>query len=117
MTAGQDFIKKIRPIGVALFLILFVLFLHISFSSGANPIPGYAPPQTAAYYAQSAQTLAELKTELEANVFPRLPGVTGCETEDGKLVISIDSATFATTRSAIEKFFGDTLFEFVKSEA
>lgn len=114
MTAGQDFVKKIRPVGVVLFLLLFVLFFYITLSSGANPIPGYTPPQDAAYYAQSARTLAELKAELEANVFSRVAGVTGCEIEDGKLVITIDGASFATTRSAIEKFYGDTLFVFVE---
>ncbi|MDR1131126.1 MAG: hypothetical protein LBL15_01760 [Oscillospiraceae bacterium] len=116
MTAGQEFVKKIRPIGVVFFLTLFALFMYICFSSGANPIPGYEPPHDSAYYAQNVQTLTELKTELEANVFPALAGSISCRLEGGGLIIVIDKASFATTRSAIEKFYDGSLFTFVRSE-
>lgn len=115
MTAGQEFVKKIRPVGVVFFLALLLLFLYICFTSGANPIPGYEPPHDSTYYAQSVQTLAELKTELETNVFPKLGSIEDCRIEQDRLVITIDRSRFATTRSAIEKFYDESLFTFVKS--
>ena len=115
MTAGQEFIKKIRPVGVAMFLMLFILFLVICFTSRPDPLAGYNAPHDSSYYAQSDATLGELKTELEANVFPKLVGEENCTVEDGKLVIVIDSASFKTCRSALVKHFDESLFEFVSN--
>ena len=117
MSAGQEFVKKIRPLGVALFLILFVLFLYICFTAGANPIPGYESPHDSAYYSQNDSTLEELKTELEANVFPKLSGEENCSVADGKLSIVIESSSFATSRSAILRYYDESLFEFIKGES
>ena len=117
MNAGQEFVKKIRPLGVALFLILFVLFLYICFTAGTNPIPGYESPHDSEYYSRSDSTLEELKTELEANVFPKLGGVESCAVSDGKIKVVIDSESFATSRSAILRYYDENLFEFTKKES
>ena len=116
MSAGQDFAKKIGPLGGAFFLLLFVLFLIYCFTAKPNPLAGYTPPRTSSYYAQSAATLSELKAELEANVFPKLEGEESCSVKDGKLVLVIDSADFKTSRSAILRYYNDSLFEFVSND-
>ena len=117
MGAGQEFVKKIRPLGVVLFLVLFVLFLYICFTAGTNPIPGYESPHDSVYYSQNADTLGELKTELEANVFPKLGGIESCAVSDGKIKVVIDSENFATSRSAILRYYDESLFEFTKKES
>ena len=115
MTAGQEFIKKIRPLGVALFLMIFVLFLITCFTARPDPLAGYESPHDSQYYSQSDSTLGELKAELEANVFPKLIGVERSTVKDGRLELVIDSANFKTCRSAILKHFDASLFEFVSN--
>ncbi|MEA4894762.1 MAG: hypothetical protein VB064_05825 [Oscillospiraceae bacterium] len=115
MTAGQDFVKKIRPIGAAMFLLLFALFLYICFSSGSNPLAGYQAPHDSAYYAQSGETLEELKTELETNVFPKLSGIEICSVSDGRLAVTIDSVSFSRDRAAILSCYDESLFEFISN--
>ncbi|MFB0919910.1 MAG: hypothetical protein QMB62_03365 [Oscillospiraceae bacterium] len=115
MTAGQDFIKKIRPVGVAMFLMLFILFLVICFTARPDPLAGYEAQHDAAYYSQNDTTLGELKEELEANVFPKLTGVESCTISEGRLEVVIDSATFKDCRSALLKHFDESLFELVSN--
>jgi hypothetical protein len=64
------------PLRLALFLGLGILVTALLFSGGTDPLKGYVPPQTSAYYAEN---LPELKNELEQNVLPRLEGAAGCE--------------------------------------
>ena len=40
MTAGEDFVKKIKPFGCVLFLALFVGFLVFCFTGGGAPVKG-----------------------------------------------------------------------------
>ena len=113
MGTGQEFVKKIKPFGSFLFLLLFVLFLLTCFTSGKNPIPGYKAPHESSYYSQNEKTLTELKTELENNVFPNLKGIKNCSISEGKLVVTIDNENFAISRSAILQYYDQNLFEFV----
>ncbi len=115
MTAGQEFVKKIRPAGVALFLLIFILYLIICFTSRPDPLAGYEAPHNSTYYAQSDEALGELKAELEANVFPKLAGDESCTVKDGKLEIVTGGENFNTCRSAILKHFDAELFEFIRS--
>ena len=117
MSAGQDFAKKIGPFGGGFFLLLFVIFLVYCFTAGTNPIPGYAAPHESSYYSQNDTTLAELETELETNVFPKLSGEESCQIADSKLAVTLDSANFAKSRSAILKFYDKSLFEFYKADS
>jgi hypothetical protein len=111
---GQEFVKMIRPLGAAIFLIVGILFVIICFRAGSDPIPGYESPRGAEYYSQDAGTLNELKAELEQNVFPKLEGVAGCRVGDGVLIVTIESDSFAVTRSAILQYFDRSLFEFAE---
>jgi hypothetical protein len=113
-TAGEDFVKKIGPIGAALFLLLGIATTVILFTAGRDPIPGYAPPQDTAYYAAH---LDELQAELEASVFPALSGAVSCREENGRLEIVIRKEDFAVTRAAILRYFDGSLFIFTEEGA
>lgn len=116
MGAGPEFVKKLRPIGCVLFLLLSAYFLVFCFTSGKSPIPGYKAPHDSSYYSQNVTTLTELKGELEANVFPKLTGIEGCRILDGKLEITIDSLSYAKSSAAIARFYDRSLFTFIKSD-
>lgn len=112
MTAGQEFAKKITPIGCILILVVFIAFLSYCFRSGKAPIPGYTAPHDSIYYAQSGEALKQLQTELEINVFPKLGGVEGCTIEDRKLDITIDRDHYNDTRAGILHYYDEALFTF-----
>ena len=114
MGTGQEFVKKIKPFGSFLFLLIFVLFLLICFTSGKKPIPGYESPHDSSYYSQNDVTLTELKSELEQNVFPHLKGITDSKVSNGKLVVTIESDSYAVSRSALLKYYDVSLFEFIQ---
>lgn len=113
-TAGQQFVKSIRPIGAALFIIVAILVTAICLTSGRDPIPGYKAPETTAYYAANPEALVQ---ELEENVFPALPDydMTASATETGALV-TIDSAHFVKGRAAILQYFSVSLFTFEEAD-
>ena len=109
-TAGQDFLQRIGPAGMALFLILAVLVTWICLTSGRDPIPGYTAPQTTEYYAAHPD---ELAAELEANVFPALPEYTmSAAVTDESVTITVDSDHFVAGRAAILRYFDESLFSF-----
>lgn len=113
MNTGQDFVKKIGPFGCVLFLGLFVFFLIYCFTAGpADPLKGYEAPYASNYYAESAETLEQLHTELKANVFPKLNGIISSEIKDEKLVIAIEGSSFADSRDAILNYYDENLFYF-----
>lgn len=111
---GADFVRKITPLGCAAFAALFVAVIAACFLAARPPISGYKAPHDAAYYAQSAETLSELKQELETNVFPQVKGVESCEISNGKLTVTIAEDTFAATRGKILYYYDESLFDFEK---
>lgn len=110
---GQEFVKKLRPFGCVLVLTITVLSVLLCFTSGANPIPGYASPQSTEYYREN---LPELKAELEQNVFPELDGIIDCEITGGTLSVTIDNAWLAVSRSAVLRYFDKSLFLFITAQ-
>ena len=104
LTAGQSFVKSIKPAGCALFLLLAVLVTAICLTAGRDPIPGYVPPEPASY----AQDMSALAQVLEEQVFPALPdyemraAVTG-----DKVTVTIDDAHFVVGRAAILQYFDE----------
>lgn len=110
---GQDFIKKIRPAGCVLFIALAVFTTVLCFTVGADPIKGYEPPHTDEYYAQH---LEELRQELEENVFPHIEGVVSSRVGDGVLVVELHTDRFASARAALLHYYGEELFELVRTE-
>ena len=111
ITAGQAFIQRIGPAGMALFLILAVLVTWICLTSGRDPIPGYSAPQSTEYYAAHPE---ELVKELETNVFPALPEKYGLSAAvaDGAVTVTAESGYFVTARAALLRYFDESLFLF-----
>ena len=109
-TAGQAFIQRIGPAGMALFLILAVLVTAICLTSGRDPIPDYAAPETTEYYAAHPDALA---AELEANVFPALPEYAmSAEALENAVAVTIDSDHFVAGRAALLRYCDESLFDF-----
>lgn len=111
MGAGEEFVKKIRPFGCALFLLAMVVFFVYAFTSGKAPIEGYEVPQTTEYYAEH---LDELADELEENVLPHIDGAVDCAVGDGVVTVTLREDGFAAARGDILHCFDKSLFEFVK---
>lgn len=112
MTAGQQFVKMLKPAGCVLFLALFAAFLVMCFSAKA-PVEGYVVPHDSEYYALH---LDELKSELEDNLFPKLEGIEDCHVTGDKLTIIIDSDNYEQSSKAIIHYYGDKLFSIEKTE-
>ncbi|MCD7792182.1 MAG: hypothetical protein LUG92_02120 [Oscillospiraceae bacterium] len=112
-TSGEYLWKRLRPAGCVLVLMLMAAMLAVCFASGREPIEGYTPPQTTEYYAAHPE---ELVTELETNVFPALDAEISAEAGDGTVTVTIESASFASARGAILRYFDKSLFEFVQGE-
>ena len=106
MTAGEQFVKWIKPAGCVLFLGIFAAFLVICFTAKA-PVEGYTVPHDSQYYAQH---LDELKAELETNLFPRLEDIEDCYISGDKLKIIISDAGFEKSSKAITHYYGENLF-------
>ena len=113
-TAGQQFVKSIRPLGAALFILVAILVTAICLTSGRDPIPGYKAPQSTEYYAENPEALA---AELRENVFPALPEykMTAEVTEDGSVLVTVDSEHYVKARAALLQYFDVSLITFQKT--
>ena len=108
-TAGQAFVKSIRPAGCVLFLVLAVLVGAVCLTAGRDPIPGYQPPEPASY----AGDLTVLADALESQVFPALPDYDMQAAVTGDTVtVTIDDAHFVVGRAAILRYFPEQYITF-----
>ena len=112
LTAGQSFVKSIRPAGCALFLILAVLVAVLCLTSGRDPIPGYRPPERASY----ENDLGQLVRVLEEPVFPELPQYDMTAEVTGDTVTVTVKGNLAAARSAILRYFPEDLITFERGE-
>lgn len=112
-TAGQAFVKAIRPLGCVMFLLLAILVTAICFTSGSDPIPGYEAPQTTEYYAQNPDALV---TELETNVFPALEYKMSANLTGSTVTVTVESENFVAGRAAVLRYFDESLFVFAEGE-
>lgn len=110
MTTGQEFLKLIKPIGAALFLLVLVLFIAICFTAGNDPISGYSPPQDMEYYGQNPEALA---AELSENVLPELDAVLDCYVDNGSVTVLLAQDGYAAARAAILHYFDKDLLTFI----
>ena len=93
---------------------LAVLVTAICLTSGRSPIPGYAPPEDAAYYAANPDALA---AELEEHVFPALEDYTlTAVAGDDSVTVTVESGNFAAARAAILRYFDESLLDFRRAE-
>ena len=113
LTAGQSFVKSIRPAGCALFLILAVLVAVLCLTSSRDPIPGYTPPERASY----ENDLSHLVWVLEEQVFPKLGqyGMTAEVTGD-RVTVTVTEGNFSAARAAILRYFPEDLITFERGE-
>lgn len=109
---GQNFVKAIKPIGCAVFLIIFIAFLVTAFTAKA-PLPGYVIPQTTEYYREH---LDELKTELEDNMFPLIDGAEECRIDGDKLVITLEHEHYDEATKIITHYYGNNIIDTEKSD-
>ena len=109
LTAGQSFVKSIRPAGCALFLIVAVLVAAVCLTAGRDPIPGYTPPERASY----ENDLPALAAVLTEQVFPQLPeyDMTAAVTGDA-VTVTVEDGNFAAARAAILRYFPEDLIIF-----
>ncbi len=114
MTSGEEFVRKIRPIGCVLFLALGVVVTILCFTANNDPVKGYVPPRDMAYYAANPQAL---QAELEQSIFPALAGEeTAAVTPEGRVLVSLEADRYYASRGAILQYFDESLLEFEKRE-
>lgn len=115
MGAGQDFVKKLKPLGCALVLGLFVLVTLILFTARGAAVEGYDAPYTSEYYAEH---LDELKTELEENLIPKLDVAWAqLAVEGDKLAVTAEKEDIYKIRPAVIHYYDADLFVWVAREA
>ena len=109
-----DFLRKIGPFGAALILILSAVGIFMAFTADLGVPERYESRHDAAYYAQNADTMAELLAELREFVFPSLDGITDSYiSRDSKhIVIHADSKSLGRVRAVIARDFSEELFIF-----
>ena len=113
MTAGESFVKAIKPIGCVLFLILFAAFMVFCFTSEAPLGDKYTCPHTTEYYSEH---LDEFEQELEENLLPLVDGIEDCRISGDKITIVIAPDSFDESSKIIIHYYGETLFDIQKSE-
>ena len=112
MGAGADFVKKIRPIGCIMFVLMFVAVIVICLQPAERTVEGYEPPHDSTYYAAHPDELAE---ELEENLLPALDGVVSCRSDGEKVAVVTDRKSFASVRAAVLTYYDVSLFTFSAS--
>ena len=110
MTAGQQFVKMLRPVGCVLCLIVLAAFLLIAFRSGSGKaldIGDYAVPESL-----DVSDAEALGAELARAVLPQLPGESEWYTRGGRLHLTFESAYFADCRQTVLQYYPDCGIQF-----
>lgn len=110
MSAGEEFIKWIRPAGAVLVISLFILVTFMLFTAKGAPVDGYTPSESAEYYSEH---LDELCDEINDRLIPKmeLSDVTA-EVTDGKIAVSGEYENVWRLRFAVIHYFNEDLFIF-----
>lgn len=111
---GHEIVRWLGPAGCALVLLLTAAALVMLLTHGSDPIPGYAAPHDAAYYAVHTD---ELAAELETGVFPHLAGSASCEAGDGTVTVTLTGDGWAADRAVILRYYDERLFVFITPQA
>ena len=111
LTTGQEFVKKIRPLGAALFLILFAAVTVFLFTAKGVEVEGYVPPQTGSYYSAHVEELME---EVRDNLLPAA-GVEGVELElwHERILVAGTEDQLRRARQAIIHYYDSRFFDFI----
>lgn len=108
-TTGQDFVKKIKPIGCAMFLGLAVIVTVICFTAKGVPLPGYEAPNTSDYYEEHIE---ELAAELAENLIPLTEYEASVEAAGQQVIITGTESDINSLRPYILHYYDVKLFEF-----
>lgn len=106
---GVQIVRRLRPAGCVLVLLISALMLMFCFTQGKDPIPGYEPPHDAAYYAQHLPELAE---ELNVHVLPEVDETASAAADGSTVTVTIDAQRLAVTRAAVLRYYDVSLFVF-----
>lgn len=112
MTAGQQTVKALKPLGCALVLLIMVAYFIMCFTTKA-PLEDYQRKETSDYYAENME---ELKVELEENMFPLIEGTEACELDGSVLTVYLEPEHFDDSKKIITHYYSDELFNFEKYE-
>ena len=111
---GFQIVRWLKPFGSGLVILIFILFLVYAFSTGREPIKGYAPPRSGEYYAAHLDELAE---ELNDVVLPLVDPAANAEVTDGTVTVAVPHDSYVPTRAAVLRYFDASLLTFTeKSE-
>ena len=108
---GAAFVRSIKPLGAAIFLLMFVLFLITCFTSGPKGISGYEAAFDYEYYSENIDALYH---ELSTHIFPAVEGITSSRIDGNMVLLTIEKQHFFATRSTILKYFDKRLFSFLE---
>jgi hypothetical protein len=109
-------IKKLRPIGVILILLLGVLTVIVCLTADMGIPEVYDSVHEDAYYMESDENMAELQSELEENVFPKFDGEISSWVEGGVLHIKADDSIASKVELVLKRDFDESLFYFENDE-
>ena len=105
-------LKKLKPLGIILILGCSILALITCFTADMGVPPKYDSVHEPEYYRQSEETMQELISELEENVFPNIEGILSysINIETKKIDIVTDPDYTEKVRLVLERDFGTELF-------
>lgn len=110
LSAGEGFVKFIRPAGAALFLILFVIVTVFLFTAKGTPVEGYEPPHDSSYYREHTE---ELAAEIKENMLP-LIGAEGVTVSfaDGRILVEGGEEGVRAVRQGVIHYYAEEFFVF-----
>jgi len=109
-----DFLKKIGPFGAALILIISAVGIYLAFTVNLGVPERYESRHDMAYYTESAETMAELHSELIEFVFPGLEGITDSyiSPEDTLIIVCVEKEFLNRVSAVLIRDFDESLFRF-----
>ena len=108
LTSGEWLWKTLRPAGCVLVLALAVGFFLICFTQGADPLPGYTPPENEDYYSTHLQ---ELALEIQDTVLPGLQRQAQVSAGETKVLVLTSKNDYPAVRSALLHYFDKNLLD------
>lgn len=110
LSAGEGFIKFIRPAGAGLFLVLFVIVTVFLFTAKGVAVEGYEPPHDSSYYREH---VAELASEIDENMLPKLDAEgASVSVSGGKVLVEGPEKDVRAVRQGVIHYYAEDLFEF-----
>jgi hypothetical protein len=113
MSTGEEFVKKIKPLGCAAFILLTVAVVLTCFTTKGIAVDGYTPPHGSDYYSDHLDELAE---ELSGTLLPMIDATADFEVGEKVITITASTDDLNNLRPRILHYYDVDLFEFVYSD-